>query len=66
MKSSKLTTICGIIAGASSVVATYNFTPLITKISSCVAAVATSVGLILARDNKVSDEQAGANLPKSN
>ena len=60
MKSSKLTTYCGAISAAAAIVATYGFSPLTTKIASCVGAISTSIGLILARDNGVSDEQAGA------
>jgi len=60
MMTSKYTTYCGIATIVASTIATYNFSPLVTKISACAAAIATGIGLLLARDNKVSDEQAGA------
>jgi hypothetical protein len=57
---SKLTTICGAVGLVAGVVAVNNFTPLVTKIAACVATCANSLGLYFARDNKVSDEKAGA------
>lgn len=60
MKASKLTTWCGIVSAVGTTVATFNFSPIVTKISLCVSGCATAIGLILARDNGVTDEQAGA------
>lgn len=57
---SKLTTYCGAAGTVAAVVATYNFSPLVTKIAACVAACANGLGLFFARDNGVSDERAGA------
>ena len=57
---SKLTTYCGAVGAVASIVATYGFGPMTTKIASCVAACATGAGLYFARDNHVSDEVAGA------
>lgn len=57
---SKWTTICGAVALAGTGVAQFNFSPMVTKIALCASTVATSLGLFFARDNKVTDEQAGA------
>ena len=57
---SKATTYCGAITIVATIVAQSNFGPDINKICGCIAAVATGLGLYFARDNKVSDEQAGA------
>lgn len=58
---SKITTICGAISIIAGTIVASNFDPLVTKIASCVATAATGLGLFFARDNNVSDEQAGAN-----
>jgi len=57
---SKITTYCGAVAVVAGVITSYGFTPLITQIAGCVGACASGLGLFFARDNKVSDEQAGA------
>jgi len=57
---SKYTTICGAVGIIATTVATFNFTPMVTKVALCVSAASTSLGLFFARDNKVSDEKAGA------
>lgn len=57
---SKFTTYCGCASAAGTVIATFNFTPLVTKIALCVSGIATAVGLVVARDNSVTDERAGA------
>lgn len=60
---SKLTTICGAVGIVAGIVAASNFGPLATKIAGVVAMSANSLGLFFARDNKTSDEKAGANKP---
>ena len=57
---SKLTTICGAISVIAGTVVASGFSPLVTKIAGCIASAATGLGLFFARDNSVSDEQAGA------
>jgi hypothetical protein len=57
---SKLTTYCGAITIAATTVAQFDFSPKVTKVALCVASIATGVGLYFARDNKVTDEDAGA------
>lgn len=54
------TTLWGAIAIAGGAVVAGDFGPLITKIAACVAMAANGIGLLVARDNKTSDEQAGA------
>jgi hypothetical protein len=60
MNKSKFTTYCGLTAAAAGCVAAANFSPLVTKISSCVMAIAVGWMGYVARDNKITDEQAGA------
>jgi len=60
MKTSKLTTWCGVVIAVSTVVAGFNFSPLVTKMALCISGCANAAGLVLARDNNVSDEKAGA------
>lgn len=57
---SKLTTYCGAAALAAVTVSQFNFSPMVTKVSLCVAAVGNALGLFFARDNRVTDEKAGA------
>ena len=56
----KLTTYCGAVGIVGVTVAQFNFTPLVTKIALCVAGIGNGLGLFFSRDNKVTDEQAGA------
>ena len=60
MKASKLTTWCGAVGIAAGCVVAANFSPMTTKIAGCLCAIANGLGLFFARDNGVSDEQAGA------
>jgi hypothetical protein len=61
---SKYTTYCGAAAAVATTVATFNFTPMVTKISGCIAACAMALTGYFARDNHISDEQAGAGQTK--
>lgn len=60
MRTSKITTICGFVAMAAGCVVAANFSPLVNKIALCIGAIAGGAIGIFARDNGVSDEQAGA------
>ncbi len=63
MKSWK-TTVAGIIAAAAGGVASAGLDPVITKVAGIVATIATAAIGFFARDNNVTSEQAGANVPK--
>ncbi len=57
---SKLTTICGAVGIVAGIVVAAGFDPMATKIAGVICTSANSLGLFFARDNKVSDEKAGA------
>lgn len=59
-KHSWKTSACGALAVIATAVIGADFGPLATKIASCVAAAAGGLGLMFARDNGVSSEDAGA------
>lgn len=54
------TNIWGIISIAAGAIVASGFGPEVTKIAGCVATASSGIGLLFARDNKVSSEQAGA------
>lgn len=58
MKSWK-TTLCGAIAAAAGGVAAANLNPLVTKIAGIIAALATGLTGLFARDNDKSSEDVG-------
>jgi predicted transcriptional regulator len=60
MKSSWKTTLFGALAIAAGTIVAADFGPLVTKIAVCVGSSATGIGLLFARDNNVTSEQANA------
>lgn len=54
------TSLCGGIAVVATAVIGADFGPMVTKIAGCVAAACTGLGLMFARDNGVTSEDAGA------
>lgn len=65
MKMSKWTTYCGIAQLVGVGINEANFCPLMNKIGLFISGLAIAIGLYIARDNKVSDEQAGAGQTKT-
>lgn len=64
--SSWKTTFCGAVGIIAGCVVAADFGPLVTKIFACVASIASGLGLLFARDNGVTSEQAGAaSVPRS-
>ena len=57
---SKITTYCGAIAASATAVLICNFNETTNKVCLGISAAANAAGLFFARDNKVSDEAAGA------
>ena len=53
------TTLCGAVAASASIVATFNFSPLVTKISLCLAAVAGGLIGVFSKDHDNTDDGTG-------